>query len=1206
MPTVNVKWTGIPGSDPTSTPQATDDSYVTSGFLNFDLASIDSYFEILIANLLANDKGGEAKTFYSVDSVASDQNAIIYDQAAQVLRFDATKYAGMGLGATAEVSFNYTIRLSNGTLSTAKVTLQITGENDGPAVSGKVTGALLEDDATTFNLLANASDVDAGAVLHVENLRWNGGDALPAGFTVTGGTLNVDASSYGHLGSGISRTFTITYDVVDEHGAKVAQTAEITVTGTNDAAAISGTASGSVTENGSPTVSGTLAVDDADAGENVFDAVAAGALAGNYGAFTFDNGTWGYALDGRAESLAAGETRTETLTVSSKDGTAHKTITVTMNGANDRPEVLIGAPGDSSYGQASEDDAALALAGKLTVSDVDVSDVVSVSVGGVEVRDGDRAPSGVDLQSLFTVPGGALIDNASTSARFDWTFNAPAGTFDYLAAGEELVLYYSIIPDDGHAPTGNGTGVVTIKIVGTNDSPVAIDASASVDEDQSIVIDLSDKVSDVDGDTLTITAALADPSLGSVSVNGLKVVFTPAENYNGPATINYTVSDGEGGSASGHVAVTVNPVNDAPVLGDDIVQAREDIPFTVNVLANDTDADGPLTADMVTEFTQGANGTVAYNGDGTFTYTGNPNFFGADSFTYTVNDGAGGVRTATVAVNVLPENDAPTADTLEVSGAEDDARIPITFSGSDIDGSITVGLITSLPVNGKLYHESRLVETAPSFANLGPGHVWFVPDPDWNGETAFEYKVIDNEGRISSPATVAIKVAAVNDAPVLGDDTATTAEDTPVVIDVLANDSDADSSLTVDMITEWTQGSHGRVALKTDGTFTYTPNANYNGSDSFTYTVDDGAGGVRTATVNVEVTPVNDQPVLGLDFIRMTEDGGTFTFDVLANDADPDGTTLTGANIVSFTLPFNGALTKNPDGTFSFTPNADWFGNETITYTVDDGAGGVATQTVILAVASVNDAPTIQAFQPSLILREDNPSATTSRVNMLVTDIDGPQPQYDLTGWTQVGENSWEREGTYGTVRLDTVFNTLQYTLNNLDPDTNALNTGQTVKDDFTIRVVDNEGLTASTTVSFTVQGNTDAPAVNVMDFTGLTGPLFFTGTYVEEGLTLTGLAGHFDVVGTPADPSVYGHIGGADVMRLRKADGSTFSLLGMDVEAIGGATVFRDNFGRSFTYLPGSSATDVKFGEFFKNVTFVDIDVRSANFFQFDNILWA
>lgn len=201
-----------------------------------------------------------------------------------------------------------------------------------------------------------------------------------------------------------------------------------------------------------------------------------------------------------------------------------------------------------------------------------------------------------------------------------------------------------------------------------------------------------------------------------------------------------------------------------------------------------------------------------------------------------------------------------------------------------------------------------------------------------------------------------------NSDPVANDDTATTAEDTPVSIDVLSNDTDADGdTLTVDSVT---QPSQGVTVIEADGTITYTPNADFNGPDSFTYVVADGNGGSDSATVSVTVDPVNDSPTAA-DDAHVVTGGETLVVPapgVLGNDSDVDGDPLTA---VLGTPTSNGSLSLNADGSFEYTANEGFAGSDSFTYTASDGVASSSPATVTIDVSAPGNVPPVASFTSS-------------------------------------------------------------------------------------------------------------------------------------------------------------------------------------------------------------------------------------------------
>ncbi|NOG48609.1 MAG: tandem-95 repeat protein [Chloroflexi bacterium] len=312
------------------------------------------------------------------------------------------------------------------------------------------------------------------------------------------------------------------------------------------------------------------------------------------------------------------------------------------------------------------------------------------------------------------------------------------------------------------------------------------------------------------------------------------------------------------------VTITVNPVNDAPVAVDDAYATDEDTALNVaapGVLTNDTDVDGDtLTAVLVVGPT---NGTLTLNGDGSFIYTPNANFNGSDTFTYKANDGTADSNVATVTITVNPVNDAPVA-VDDAYTTDEDTALNIAAPGvltndTDIDGDTMTAVLVVGPTNGTLTLN-------------GDGSFIYTPNAGFNGSDSFTYRASDGT-LLSNIATVTLNVGAVNEAPVAVDDAYTTDEDTALNIaapGVLTNDTDIDGdTLTAVLVVGPTNGT---LTLATSGSFTYTPDAGFNGSDSFTYKANDGTADSNVATVTITVNPVNDAPVAVNDAYATDED----------------------------------------------------------------------------------------------------------------------------------------------------------------------------------------------------------------------------------------------------------------------------------------------------------------------------------------------
>ena len=537
---------------------------------------------------------------------------------------------------------------------------------------------------------------------------------------------------------------------------------------------------------------------------------------------------------------------------------------------------------------------------------------------------------------------------------WDWMFVEPQhgiatlnpdGTITYTPntnfIGNDTFVYHVY---DGHL----GVGAATVHIL-VNALPNANVDHATTNEDTPVIIDVLANDTDVDGDVLNVTGIGTNPTYGNVVINpNGTITYIPNLNYHGPDFFTYIVSDGKGGTDEEAVLITVIPVNDVPIVPNYSVTTDEDTPVSGTVIGND-DADGDSLS--YSKGSDPSHGTVIVNADGTWTYTPAPNYFGSDEFNVTVSDGNGGFATSTISITVNSVNDAPVA-VNETKVTDEDTPLSDSVKGNDVElDTLTYSIIT-LPSHGAI-----------TAFNLTTGAYTYTPFANWFGEDFFEFNVTDILG-LTDTGRINITVNSVNDLPVAVNDDFSVDEDGLLSGNVATNDTPSgDGGNTWSKATD---PANGTVTVNADGSFIYTPNANYYGTDSFDYTITDVNGDTSTATVNIFVNSVNDVPV-ATDDSATTKEDTPINIDVIANDSDVDGDSL---SVTGVSDPAHGSVVINADGTVTYTPDADYYGDDSFTYTVSDGNGGITTGTVnitvVRKVASVYVLTTVSKTNPTV------------------------------------------------------------------------------------------------------------------------------------------------------------------------------------------------------------------------------------------------
>ncbi|MGL4395936.1 MAG: Ig-like domain-containing protein, partial [Hyphomicrobium sp.] len=946
-------------------------------------------------------------------------------------------------------SFTYTV--SDGALtSTASVAGTVTAVNDAP-IAADDTFTTAEDTPVTFDVRGNDSDVDSASL----TITAINGTAIAAGGSVaiTGGsvTLNADGTLTFTTAVNWNGTPSFTYTVSD--GA-LTSTANVsgTVTVVNDAP-IAAADSFTTAEDTAITFDVRGNDGDVDSAALTITAIngtaiaSGGSVAITGGSVTLNaNGTLTFTPNANWNG-----TPSFTYTVSDGALTSTANVSGTVTAVNDAPVAA-----DDAFSTAEDTPVTFDVRGN--DSDVDSASLTVTAINGTAIATGGSV----------AITGGNVTLNANGTVTF--TPNANRN-------GTPSFAY--TVSDGALTSTANVSGTVTA----ANDAPIAVDDAFSTAEDTPVTFDVRGNDSDVDSAALTVTAinGTAIASGGSVAITGGSVTlnangtltFTPNANWNGMPSFTYTVSDGALTSTA-NVSGTVTAVNDAPIAADDAFSTAEDTPVTFDVRGNDSDVDSAaLTVTAINGTTIATGGSVAITGgnvtlnaNGSLTFTPTANWNGTPSFTYTVSDGAL-TSTASVTGTVTAVNDAPVAAADSFTTVEDNA---VTFDVRSNDSDVDSAALTVTAINGTAIATGNSVAiTGGSVTLNADGTLTFTPNANWNGTPSFTYTVSD--GALTSTANVSGTVTAVNDAPIAADDTFTTAEDTPVTFDVRGNDSDVDSAaLTVTAINGAAIATGGSVAitggsvtLDANGTLTFTPNANWNGTPSFTYTVSDGAL-TSTANVSGTVTAVNDAPVAADDAFSTAEDTPV-TFDVRGNDSDVDsaaltvtainGTAIATGNSVAIT---GGSITLNADGSLTFTPNSNWNGTPSFTYTVSDGAL-TSTANVSGTVTAVNDAP---------VAADD--TFTTAEDTQVTFDVRGNDSDVDSAALTVTAING-TAISTGGSVAITGG----SVTLNANGTLTFTPNANWNGTPSFTYTVSDG-ALTSTANVSGTVTAVNDAP----------------------------------------------------------------------------------------------------------------------------------
>jgi hypothetical protein len=447
---------------------------------------------------------------------------------------------------------------------------------------------------------------------------------------------------------------------------------------------------------------------------------------------------------------------------------------------------------------------------------------------------------------------------------------------------------------------------------------------------------------DPQGNPLQV-ALVSNPHSGNLTqyTDG-SFTYIPNTGFYGQDYFLYQAQDKVSGLLSNVATVTITVVNQPPVANNDAYQASENGVLSISgpgVLANDTDAENdPLTAVQVQAPGSGpSHGVLSFPGDGSFTYTPNTGFSGQDSFQYQAQDVGGLSNVATVNITVVP-NQPPIAnnDTYFVDGTLIVSAPGVLANDTTLNNDTLTSILLAGPSHGSL-----------SFNN--DGSFSYTPSHTFVGTDAFTYKAHDVGGD-SNVATVTLTVTnlppvAHNDAYLVNENTALTMS----APGVLGNDTDYENDPLTALFVHGP--AHGSLTFNADGSFMYTPNHGFYGQDSFKYKAHDTGGDSNVATVTIKVVnqppiAVNDAYSVAANQVLMIVAPG-----VLANDTDAENDPMT---TVLYHRPAHGTLSLNANGSFTYTPNHDFAGQDYFYYRARDLGGFSNVATVQINVAPAN------------------------------------------------------------------------------------------------------------------------------------------------------------------------------------------------------------------------------------------------------------
>ncbi|MFN6380563.1 MAG: Ig-like domain-containing protein [Flavobacteriales bacterium] len=826
------------------------------------------------------------------------------------------------------VSFIYQVCDPLGLCSQTTCTIQVQGVNDIP-VAMDDSFTTNEDVAVTGSVATNDIDIDSPELLYI----------LQQGPAEGNLEFNPDGTFTYTPALDDSGVYTATYEVSDDQGGADIATITFIIVGVNDALEANNDQFGMQED---AVLNGNLSTNDNDPDGDpltytVLVGPTSGALVVNL------NGTFTY-----TPGLNYFGTQTMSIQVCDAPNSCEiSSLIIVVSPVNDTPVSV----NDSFSGN----------------EDQNIS-------GSVATNDSDVDSSNLTYGIVTGVSSG--IFNMTSAGVF--TF-APSLNYN----GTQTVTYQ--VCDNGSLCA---QATLTLVVNPINDAPFAGNDNATIQEEGTLNGTVTANDGDVDGGLLTYTIT-TPPASGTfvMQANG-SYTYTPAVNFFGNVSAQYSVCDAAGLCANATLTITVTNVNDAPLANNDTFTVIEDGVLGGNVSLNDSDPDGGTLTYSLVGNTQ--NGTISMNANGVFNYTPFANFHGVEQVNYQVCDAQGLCDQGNIFITVVPVNDAPVA-------VNDVLGILVNTSGSgnvatndiDVDHPALIYSIVTGPSNGTIEMNQNGIYT-------------YTPNEFFSGQEVIIYSVCDGLN-VCDQGTLTISIINNNVAPVAVHDVFNTLEDSPITVSVANNDTDANNQILTYSLILWP--SNGNLSFATNGQFTYSPSLNFYGNDSFTYQVCDPFGECDQAIVTISIMEVNDNPIIQNDAFVLNEDQ-TLQANAAANDLEPDGSLLLYSVVFE---PMHGELTLFNDGFFGYVPFDNYNGTDSFVYRACDPCGVCVQGTVTLTITPANDAPAALGESASIY----NNELLEGNVSLNDFDIEGDQLTYTIIAFPVSGAIGMSENGGY-------------------------------------------------------------------------------------------------------------------------------------------------------------------------------------------------